>query len=69
MAPQSSLRLVGLKEVELLTGRRKSCIYNWMNPKHPSYIPDFPLPKKIGIRSIAWILADVENWILTRTAK
>lgn len=50
-------RLMRLPEVILLTGRCRSSIYEDMKCGR------FPKPIKIGLRSVAWRLNDINSWI------
>lgn len=56
----SNIRLLRFKEVLILTGRSRTCIY--------TDIKDgvFPAPIKIGKRAIAWSSQDIFNWIQKR---
>jgi prophage regulatory protein len=49
--------LLSLKEVMEMTGQARSSIYYWMSIGH------FPKPKKVGLRSVAWIREDVQKWL------
>ena len=49
-------RLIGLHEVSIKTGLRRSAIYERMKRK------DFPLAVKLGASS-RWVLSEVEAWI------
>ena len=54
-------RLIDWKEVRSLTGYpSRSSVWRWMR------LGLFPLPVERGVRSRAWRLGDIENWIATR---
>ena len=53
-------RLLRYREVEKLTGFRRSTIYHWMRKKL------FPKPVKIG-RAVAWRERDIQQWMDERT--
>lgn len=53
-------RLVRIKEVEALVGKKKSSIYA---------DPTFPRPVKIGARASAWVLAEILRWVEQRIAQ
>lgn len=50
-------RLLRRKEVENLTGRGRSAIYEGMAAG------TFPKPVKIGARAVAWPESVIRNWI------
>jgi prophage regulatory protein len=52
-------RLLRIKEVETLVGKRKSSIYA---------DPTFPRPVKIGARASAWVESEILRWIEERIA-
>lgn len=56
-------RLLRLNEVKQRTGLSKSSIYN--------QIADgtFPEPVPIGARAVAWVEAEIEEWINNRIAE
>ncbi len=53
-------RLVRVREVEALVGKKRSSIYG---------DPTFPRPIKIGARASAWIEAEIFRWIEERIAQ
>jgi len=53
------MRLLRLQQVRDLTGLSRSSIYA---------APDFPKPIKISARSVAWIEAEICEWISARIA-
>ena len=52
-----NVRLIRLSEVKHLTGLSRSKIYSDMSEG------SFPKSIKLGERSVAWNLADIEEWI------
>ncbi|MGQ7271664.1 helix-turn-helix transcriptional regulator [Marinobacter nauticus] len=55
--PASNIeRFLRYREVEKVTGFRRSTIYLWMSQGK------FPRPIKIQ-RAVAWKLSDIENWM------
>lgn len=54
------LRLIRAPEVFELTGLRRTTIYEKVKAG------DFPAPVKLSVRSVAWRLAEVEDWINSR---
>ena len=53
--------LLRIEEVMERTGKRRSTIYREVRAGR------FPLPVKTGLRSIAWRVEDVSQWILNLT--
>ncbi|ECU7299338.1 AlpA family phage regulatory protein, partial [Salmonella enterica subsp. enterica serovar Typhimurium var. 5-] len=49
------------------TGLSRSTIYDWINPKSPRYDPTFPKQRRLGLQSVGWIEAEIDEWILQRT--
>jgi prophage regulatory protein len=56
-------QLVKRKKVEELTSLSKSSIYRLMSDGI------FPKPIRLGSKSVAWIEADIMNWINARIAE
>ncbi len=54
-------RLLSLKEVIRLTGKSRSTLWRDINAK------TFPLPLKIGLRSIAFKSNEISEWIESRS--
>jgi prophage regulatory protein len=57
--PLANYRLLKLPEVERITGKGRTSIYN---------DPTFPRPVKIGPRASAWVESEVMSWIEARIA-
>ena len=55
-----SIRLLRRPEVEKLTGLSRSSIYAMMERG------EFPRPRRIGQRAVAWDEAALERWLATR---
>ncbi|GGQ22722.1 helix-turn-helix transcriptional regulator [Shewanella litoralis] len=54
------MRLIKLKEVMDCTGLGRSTIYNYIADK------TFPKPVSLGLRAVAWVESEVQDWILDR---
>ncbi|WP_420884221.1 helix-turn-helix transcriptional regulator [Shewanella chilikensis] len=54
------MKLLRLKQVMDCTGLGRSSIYNYISEGR------FPKPVKLGPRIVAWVGAEVEEWILER---
>ena len=52
--------LIKRPEVERITSLSRSAIYAAMEAG------DFPRPVRIGRRAVAWRVADIENWLVSR---
>lgn len=61
-------RLLRRKQVEQAIGLSRSTIYARLDPKSPQYDPTFPKPITLGSMSVAWIEAEIQNWIASRIA-
>lgn len=61
-------RLLRRKQVEQSLGLSRSTIYARLDPKSRHYDPDFPKPIKLGSTSIAWVEAEVQDFIAHRIA-
>jgi|GEM_PF-59309 len=55
-------RLLRRKEVELKTGKSRSAIYVEIQNG------TFPAPVFIGVNSVAWVEAEIDQWIAERIA-
>lgn len=55
-------QLIRRNKVEQITSLSRSRIYALMSND------DFPKPVRLGSMSVAWVLADVEEWINARIA-
>lgn len=65
----NTIKLIRLPDVIALTGLSRSTIYAKINEKSPYYDKDFPKPKKLSKSkngAIAWLLSEIERWLLTR---
>lgn len=54
------MRVLRLRGVSELTGLPKSTLYLYMKNNH------FPMPVKLGVRSVGWIEEEVEAWLNQR---
>ena len=61
-------QLLRIKAVVTMLGISRSMIYYKLNPKSPYFDSAFPKPLKLGLRSRAWCLADLEAWIATKAS-
>ena len=40
-----------------------STLDGMLNPKSPYFVPDFPKPKRLGKRSVVWMIAEIINYL------
>ena len=61
-------RLLRRKQVEQAIGLSRSTIYARLDKRSPHYDPNFPKPISLGSMSVAWIEAEVQEYIAHRIA-
>lgn len=44
-------------------GIARGTAYAKLNPNSPQYDPTFPIPVRIGPRSVGWIESEIDDWI------
>lgn len=54
------MRLIRLKEVMQLTGLARSTVYKFMKEQR------FPSTVPLGVRAVAWVEAEVQDWLQAR---
>ncbi len=59
----STTTLIRRPQVEGLTALSRSRIYAMMA------VGDFPKPVRLGEKSVAWVLSDIQSWIEARIAE
>lgn len=57
-----SNQIIRLSEVMNKTGISRSSIYSYMNDNL------FPMPIKLGVRSVGWLEHEVDSWLEERIA-
>ena len=57
------MRLLRRRQVETLTGLKRSTIYERMARGR------FPRPVHLGSRSVGWLANEIEGWIAARVAE
>ena len=57
METQPQKRFIRLSQVEMLTGYKRSRLYDFVKAG------TFPQPLKIGPRATAWVEGEVQDWI------
>jgi len=62
-------RLLRRKQVEQSLGLSRSTIYARLDKKSPHYDPAFPRPISLGSMSVAWVEAEVQEYIARRIAE
>lgn len=61
-------KIMRRKEVESFLGLSRSWLYAAMDPNSRSYDPSFPLPIRLGARSIGWSRSELHRWLESRKA-
>ncbi|MEK6212233.1 MAG: AlpA family phage regulatory protein [Pseudomonadota bacterium] len=65
-------KFLRLPEVMARTCRKKSKVWESLNPRSPRFDPTFPKPIKIGdsqSRSTYWVETEIEKWLRTQIQK
>lgn len=55
-------RAICMREVTLRVGRSRASIYEALNKKSPRYDAAFPVPFKLGRRTL-FVEAEIEQWL------
>ena len=66
MNNQSAGRILRLPAVSQKTGMARATIYDWLNPKSPRYDATFPKKRMLGVKSVGWIEAEIDEWLSQR---
>lgn len=61
-----TLKMLKLNAVVEKCQISRSTIYDKLNIKSKRYDPDFPIPRKLGSQSVAWLENEINHWLLTR---
>lgn len=59
----TSTYMLRISDVKARTGLSRSTIYSKLDPKSSAYDPTFPKQIKLGVRAVAWLEEEVDNWI------
>ena len=51
------------KQAAALFGVSLSTLWNWNNPKHRLYRPDFPKPFKVSANTTGWLQSEIDGYI------
>ncbi len=62
----STVRILRLPAVIQKTGMARATIYDWLNPKSPRYDATFPKKRMLGVKSVGWIEAEIDEWLSQR---
>ena len=54
------MRLIKIKEVIKMTSLSRATIYKYMADD------SFPKPVSLGVKSVAWVEDEVENWVMDK---
>lgn len=61
-----------MKHLVIKLGVSRSCVYDWLNPRSPRFMPSFPRPFKLSESSrgaVGWSEAAVDAWLALRSAQ
>lgn len=56
------------KQAAALFGVSLSTLWNWNNPKHRLYRPDFPKPFKVSANTTGWLQSEIDGYNATQIA-
>ncbi len=59
-------KIIRRKELEERIAKSCSWIYSVMDPRSRYYDPSFPLPIRIGQKSIGWVESEIDSWIISK---
>ncbi len=71
MEPKIQAILLRRPQVELITGLKRSSIYNRLNKNSPHYDVSFPKPISLSSTekgSVAWVADEVYRWVNDKIA-
>ena len=54
------------KNLPALLDISPSTLDGMLNPKSPYYNPDFPKPKRLGKRSVVWIMEEIIDFLRSK---
>jgi len=58
--------LLRCKEVLALTKLSRATLYAKLAPSDPSSDKTFPVPIRVGARSVRWLASEIDAWIASR---
>lgn len=51
-----------------LGGIANSTIHDWLSPSSPRHDPTMPRPIQLGANTVAWVEAEVDEWLAAKVA-
>ena len=51
------------KQTAAMFGVSLSTVWNWNNPKHKQFRPDFPKPIKVSANATGWLQSELEGYL------
>lgn len=51
------------KQAAAMFGVSLSTVWNWNNPKHKQFRPDFPKPIKVSANATGWLQSELEGYL------
>lgn len=61
-----SMKILRMPALTAKLGIARSTIYDWLNPKSPRYDATFPKQRRLGQKSVGWVEAELDQWLLER---
>ena len=56
-------QFITVKDVTAIYGVSRTTVWNWTNPKHKQYRPDFPKPFKVSANTTGWLQSEIDGYI------
>lgn len=66
---KETVHILRMRKVTEKTGLGRSAIYDRMNPHSPRYDPTFPKSVSLGGRSVGFVEAEVDAWLIARISQ
>ena len=64
--PKTLKKVLRIKRLKEKLPMSSASIYNKLNPRSKYYDETFPRPIRLGMGSVGWLEAEVDDWIATR---
>lgn len=63
--PKTLKKVLRIKRLKEKLPMSSASIYNKLNPRSKYYDETFPRPIRLGMGSVGWLEAEVDDWIAT----
>ena len=57
------VKIIRLPELRVRLGVSGSSVYNWLDPKSPQHIPNFPKQIRIGKKAVGWLESEIDTYL------